>query len=64
MDHGMDFELTMSLLFGDKAYQIAGTEANPKHRREWLQKSVRELLRVTNALDATPRQKKGSYGRP
>ena len=58
MDRGMDFELTMRLLFGDKAYQIAGTEANPRHRREWLQKSVRELLRVTNALDATPRQKK------
>jgi hypothetical protein len=57
MDCGMDFELTMRLLFGDKAYQIAGTEANPKHRREWLQKSVRELLRITNALDATPRQK-------
>lgn len=57
MDRGMDFERTMSLLFGDKAYQIAGTEANPKHRREWLRKTIRELLRVTNALDATPRQK-------
>lgn len=58
MDRGMNFELTMRLLFGDRAYQIAGTEANPKHRREWLQKTVRELLRLTNALDATPRQKK------
>jgi len=34
MDRGMDFEFTMRLLFGGKAYQIAGTEANPKHRRE------------------------------
>lgn len=28
MDRGMQFENTMRLLFGEKAYQIAGTEAN------------------------------------
>ena len=58
MDRGMQFEITMRLLFGEKAYQIAGIEANPKHRREWLQKAVRELLRLVNALDTTPRHKK------
>lgn len=54
----MQFEITMRLLFGEKAYQIAGTEANPKHRREWLQKAVRKLLRLANTLDTTPRHKK------
>ena len=58
MDRGMLFENTMRFLFGEKAYQIAGTEANPKHRREWLQKAVRELLRMVNSLDTTPRHKK------
>lgn len=58
MDTGMRFELTMRLLFGDKAYQIAGTEANPKHRKEWLQKSVRKLLRLVDGVDTTLRHKK------
>lgn len=57
MDTAMRFETTMRLLFGEKAYQIAGTEANPKHRREWLQKAVREMMRVVNTLDTTPRHK-------
>jgi len=57
MDKAMDFELTMSLFFGEKAYQIAGQEANPKHRREWLQKAVRKLLRKVNTLDTTPHHK-------
>lgn len=57
MDAAMRFETTMRLLFGEKAYQIAGTEANPKHRREWLQRAVREILRVVNSLDTTPRHK-------
>jgi hypothetical protein len=59
MDRGMDFELTMRHLFGDKAYQIAGTEVIPKHHSKWLQKTVRELLRLTNVLDTTPRHKRG-----
>ena len=54
----MQFENTMRLLFGEKAYQIAGTEANPKHRREWLQKAVRQLLRMVNSRDTTTRHKK------
>ena len=58
MDAGMRFELTMSLLFGDKAYQIAGTEANPIHRREWLQKATRELMRLVDSVDTTTRHRK------
>ncbi len=57
MDRGMKFETTMRLLFGEKAYQTAGAESSPKHRREWLQRVVRELLRLVNTLDTTPRHK-------
>lgn len=47
----------MRLLFGQKAYQSAGCEGSPAARREWLQKAVRELLRVVDSLDTTPRHK-------
>ena len=57
MDTAMHFELTMRLLFGEKAYQIAGSEAHHAHRREWLRKAVRKLLRVVNTLDTTLRHK-------
>jgi len=57
MDTGMEFEVAMRLLFGEKAYHIAGSELNPASRREWLQKPVRKLLRVVNDLDTTPRHK-------
>jgi hypothetical protein len=54
----MEFENTMRVLFGEAAYRIAGTETNPKHRRKWLQKSLRKLLRLVDALDTRPRHKK------
>ena len=51
MDTAMRFEITMRLLFGKKAYQIAGTEANPKHRRDWLQKAVHKLMRAVDVVE-------------
>ena len=53
----MQFERTMMLLFGDDAYQIASQEANPTHRRQWLQKGIKKLIRVVNTLDTTPHHK-------
>jgi hypothetical protein len=53
----MEFELAMRLLFGQKGYHIAGSELNPASRREWLEKTVRKLLRVVNDLDTTLRHK-------
>ena len=58
MDTAMHFERTMSLLFGEKAYQIASVEANPKHRREWLQRAIRKLLREVNTLNTTLHHRK------
>lgn len=57
MDTAMDFEITMRILFGKKAYHIASSEANPTHRREWLQKAIRKLTRTINDLDTTVRHK-------
>lgn len=53
MDVSMEFELTMRLLFGDRAYHIASSHGHPAYRREWLQKAVRKLLRIVNAIEAT-----------
>ncbi len=57
MDIGMYFEMTMRLLFGQKAYQTAGSEMHPGHRRAWLQKAVRQFMRLVNGLETTPRHK-------
>lgn len=57
MDNAMEFEITMRLLFGDNAYQIASSEANPTHRREWLRRAIRKLTRTINNLDTTVRHK-------
>src|SRR2546428_618712 len=57
IDNAMEFELAMRLLFGEKAYHIASLASHPTHRREWLQKAVKKLLRISNELDTTPRHK-------
>jgi len=57
MDTPMQFELTMRLLFGEKAYHIASSHGYPAHRRKWLQKTVRKLERIVNVVDTTPRHK-------
>ena len=46
------------LLFGEQAYQIASQEANPKHRREWIQKAIKRLMRIVDTLDTTVGHKK------
>lgn len=58
MDSAMEFELTMRLLFGNRAYQIAGSVTHPTYRREWLKKAIKRLTRVVNDLDTTPRHKR------
>ncbi len=62
MDAPMEFELTMRLLFGDRAYHIASSHTHPAHRREWLQKAVRKLLRIVNAIETTTPHKERLIG--
>ncbi len=62
MDTPMQFEITMRLLFGQRAYHIASSQNHHGHRNAWLQKTIRKLLRLVNDLDTTPRHKKMLMG--
>lgn len=53
----MLFEHTMQLFFGKKANHIAGQINSPRHRREWLGRVVRVLLKRIDALETTPRHR-------
>ncbi|MHB8765330.1 MAG: hypothetical protein ACYDA8_13505 [Deferrisomatales bacterium] len=57
MDRPMLFELTARLFYGDKAYQIAGQEANPAHRRQWLAKIAKTIIKRLDAVETSPRHK-------
>lgn len=57
MDLGMDFEVTMRLVFGDKAYHIAGQNFDTKARSQWLRRWVKALLRDAMRIDTTARHK-------
>jgi len=46
LNGGMDFEITMRLFLGDKAYHIAGQENHDKYRREWLLKAAKKYYGV------------------
>lgn len=53
----MEFELTMRLLLGSKAFHIEDAALVPKYRREWLRKAARKLLWAANSLDTAPHHK-------
>ena len=53
----MDFEITVRLFLGDKAYHIAGQENQDKYRREWLLKSAKKVLQSVDDLETTTRHK-------
>lgn len=51
------FEHTLYLFFGDEACQTAGQANHPMHRRTWLRKVCRLILKRIDTLDTTPRLK-------
>jgi len=51
----MDFELTMRLFLGEKAYHIAGQESQDKSRREWFLKAAKKILKRIDDLESTNR---------
>lgn len=57
VDGGMDFETTVRLFLGDRAYQIAGGENDDKYTREWLLKVAKKMLRSIDVLESTTRHK-------
>lgn len=57
-DHGMRFERTLMLFFGEKGYQTAGQSATPKSRREWLRRILKLLMKTVDKIETTVRHKK------
>jgi len=57
IDRPLDYEYTMRLFLGDKAYQIAGTESNTTAKRQLLRKLCKTLLRQIDKLDTTNRHR-------
>jgi hypothetical protein len=62
VDVAMEFEMTMRLVLGEKAYHIADFQGSPGGRREWLTKVLRELTNDIDALDTTARHKQMLMG--
>ena len=62
MDTAMEFEITMRLLFGERAYHIADEHGSTKGRRAWLTKALRRLTREVDALETTSRHKQMLMG--
>ena len=57
MHWGMEFELTLCLLFGRSARHTASASENPKRRADWLRKAMLKIEREVLALDTTDRHK-------
>ena len=62
MDVAMEFEMTMRLVLGEKAYHVADSQGSAGGRREWLTKVLRELMNDIDALDTTARHKQMLMG--
>jgi hypothetical protein len=62
MSRHMEFELTIRLLFGDRAKYIEGQQLNPKSRASWLRKSFDRIESEFAALDTTERHKQMLMG--
>lgn len=58
----MEFEMTVRMVLGDKAYHIADFHSSASGRREWLTKVLRELTKDIDALDTTVRHKQMLMG--
>ena len=56
-DNAMQFEHTLMLFFGSKAYQTAGQAATPTSCRYWLRRVLKRLIRDVDKIETTPRHK-------
>lgn len=62
MDTAMDFEMTMRLLFGERAYHIADEHGSVQGRRSWLAKAMQLLTQEVDKLDTTVRHRQMLMG--
>ncbi len=58
MDTGMQFETTVRLFLGQKAYHIANAEDDKRLRRKWLTKVAKVISVRVNDLETTTRHKR------
>ena len=58
----MDFELTMRMFFGDRAYGIAGTEGSPKYRSQWLKRAIAQMVKAAESIETTERHRRMILG--
>jgi len=49
-----DFEYTMRLFFGDKAYHLDDAWFIPKRRNRWLRRAFKRIAKDFNELDSPP----------
>jgi hypothetical protein len=57
IDQGMDFELSLRLFLGNRAYHSASFESYIKSKLEWLQKVAKKIIKRIDELDTTTRHK-------
>ena len=62
MTVAMNFERTMRLLFGEKAYHIADEHGSVQGRRTWLTKALQLLTQEVDKLDTTIRHQQMLMG--
>ena len=62
MTVAMNFERTMRLLFGEKAYHIADEHGSVQGRRTWLTKALQLLTQEVDKLDTTVRHQQMLMG--
>lgn len=58
----MEFEYTIRMFFGDRAYSIAGSDGSPKERSRWLRRSFKQLAKVAKDIDTTDRHRRMILG--
>ena len=57
MPTGIEFEVTLCLLFGRSLRHAASASENPRRRAEWLRKAMQKIEHEVVALDTTERHK-------
>ena len=57
-NRALDFEYMVRMFLGDKAFHIAGSENNDTHRRSWLRKVIKRIIKRLDNIETTTRHKK------
>jgi hypothetical protein len=56
-EYGTEFEFCMRCVFGDEAYQIAGSCLNDDYRSQWVERFLKKLISNAQELDTTQKHR-------